>query len=108
MKSGTSGKPFTKSGLVDCVTGIGKVWKDNIFDRDKFITYKKHNDVLTALCRDGFGCEIDADVFIVRSVVRCPETLKCRTVVGRVRITDGFLKMSTERKKERILKTLKK
>ncbi len=108
MKSGSSGKPFTKSGYESSGYDDFKVWKDNIFDRDKFITYKKHNDVLTALCRDGFGCEIDADVFIVRSVVRCPETLKCRTVVGRVRITDGFLKMSTDRKKERILKTLKK
>lgn len=93
MKSGTSGKPFTTDGK---------------FDRDKFITYKKHNDVLTALCRDGYGVEIDGDVFIVRSVVRCPETLKCRTVVGRLRMSDGFLKMSTDRKKERILKTLKK
>jgi len=93
MKSGSSGKPFTTDGK---------------FDRDKFITYKKHNDVLTALCRDGFGVEIDADVFIVRSVVRCPETHRCRTVVGRVRITDGFLKMSTERKIKRILKTIQK
>ena len=91
MKSGTSGKPFTTDGK---------------FDRDKFITYKKHNDVLTALCRDGFGCEIDADVFIVRYVVRCPETFRCRTVVGRVRITDGFLKMSTDRKIKRILNTI--
>jgi len=93
MKKGTSGKPFTTDGK---------------FDRDKFITYKKHNDVLTALCRDGYGVEIDADVFIVRSVVRCPETHRCRTVVGRVRITDAFLKMSTDRKIKRILNTIQK
>lgn len=108
MKSGSSGKPFTKSGFASNGYDDFKIWRDDIFDRDKFITYKKHNDVLTAFCRDGFGCEIVADVFIVRSVVRCPETFRCRTVVGRVRITDGFLKMSTDRKIKRILKTIQK
>jgi len=92
MKRGASGKPFTD--------------KNGKFDKEKFFIYKHFPPVLTSLCRDGYGVEIVKNTLFVYTVERCDQTHTCTTKTGRLTITEAFKRMTSDKQKERILKTL--
>ena len=94
MKVGSSGKPFTD--------------KNGKFDKEKFFIYKQFSPVLTSLSRDGYGVEIVKNTLFIYAVERCDKTNACSTKTGRLTITDAFKRMTSDKQKERILKTLNK
>ena len=81
--------------------------KNQNFDSRKFAQYKKHDRLLKALVKDGFGVEIIKVVLIVHKLKRCPKTYKFSTINIKVVLTDVFSSFTIDRQKKRIIKSFK-